>query len=144
MSLISSLSVPPRVLFRELCLSKLDWDSPLNPEQCIGELKKAKVVEAPRCILPKVSDQIVRVSLHGFWDASKKAYCAAVYLVIETTESIHSRLLCSKTRIAPWKALSIPGLELMAAKILINLIEIVLNALSKQTVVDEVKYWPIA
>ena len=140
--------ISPRVLFQELCLSKLDWDSPLNPEQVarwekwIGELKKAKVVEAPRCILPKVSDQIVRVSLHGFWDASKKAYCAAVYLVIETTESIHSRLLWSKTRLAPWKALSIPGLELMAANILITLIETVLNALSKQTVVDEVKYWP--
>ena len=147
LGLISPLSVPPRVLFQELCLSKLDWDSSLNPEQVarwekwIDELKKARVIEAPRCILPRVEGQVVRVSLHGFGDASKKAYCAAVYLVIETADSIHSRLLCSKTRIAPLKVLSIPRLELMAAKILTTLITTVLNALSKQTVVDEVRYW---
>ena len=30
--LICTLSVLPRALLQELCLSKLDWDSPLNPE----------------------------------------------------------------------------------------------------------------
>ena len=38
-----------------------------------------------------------------FGDASKKAYCAAMYLVVETMEGISSRLLCSKTRIAPFE-----------------------------------------
>ena len=147
LGLISPLSVPPRVLFQNLCLSKLTWDSPVNPEQVarwekwIDELKIAKVSEAPRCILPRIKDQIIRVSLHGFGDASKKAYCAAVYLVVETTESIYSRILCSKNRIAPLKALSIPRLELKAAKLLTTLLPTVLNALSKQTVVDEVRYW---
>ena len=128
-------------------LSKLNWDSPLNPEQVarwekwIDELEKAKVIAAPRWILPRIKDQIFRVSLHGFGDASKKAYCAAVYLVAETTGSIYSTLLCSKTRTAPLKAFSIPRLELLAAKILTTIIATVLTALSKQTVVDEVRYW---
>ena len=67
--------------------------------------------------LPNIKSQVIKTTIHGFGDASKKAYCATIYLVVETTEGIYSRLLCSKTRIAPLKDLSIPRTELMAAKI---------------------------
>ena len=56
-------------------------------------------------------------------DASKKAYCAAIYLVCDTTRGIYPRLLCSKGRIAPLKSLSIPRLELVAARILVDLLD---------------------
>ena len=73
--------------------------------------------------------------------ASAKAYCAVIYLVCETGSGIYSRLVCSKTRIAPLKGLSIPRLELMSARILANLMENVRNALSFQVEITSFKYW---
>ena len=58
-----------------------------------------------------------------------KAYCAAVYLVCETTKSIHVILVFSKTRVAPLKGLSITRLELLSARILAVLKDTVHNTL---------------
>ena len=52
--------------------------------------------------------------LHGFGDASKKAFCAMVYLVYLTEDgNAHVRLVASKTRVDPLKVLIIPRLDLM-------------------------------
>ena len=61
--------------------------------------------------------------LHGFGDASKRAYCAVVYLVTIIGSKTCVKLLASKTRVAPIKVLSIPRLELMAARILAQCIQ---------------------
>ena len=147
LGIISPVAVPAKILFQDLCIDKSNWDSPLAPdkaikwEKWIESLSQASVISAPRCISPETKGKVTRTSIHGFGDASKKAYCAAIYLIIETTEGISSRLLCSKTRIAPLKGLSIPRLELMAAKILTTLMQTVVNALSKQTEISEIRYW---
>ena len=81
-------------------------------------------------------------SLHGFGDASKKAYCAMVYFVYRTDDGqTHARLITSKTRVAPLKELSIPRLELMAARILAQLMNTVRNAIQSQLRVDGVRFW---
>jgi len=80
-------------------------------------------------------------SLHGFGDASKKAYSAVVYLVVQTTTGTYTRLLASKTRIAPLKCLSINRLELMSAKILTTLMKTVKTALSSQIDIAKTRYW---
>ena len=59
--------------------------------------------------------------LHGFGDASNKAYCAVVYFVYSTQDGVYVRLLTSRSRVAPLKALTIPRLELMSARILVQL-----------------------
>ena len=147
LGLISPISVAAKVLFQDLCLEKLGWDDPLPQdklqrwEEWLKGLKNTKVITAPRFVLQGLEGQIIKTSLHGFSDASKKAYCAAIYLVCETTKGIYSRLLCSKVRIAPLKSLTIPRLELMAAKILVTLMETAQKALSSDTKIDEVKYW---
>ena len=136
LGLISPLAVPVKVLFQDLCLTKLDWDDQLLPdklsrwEEWIQSLKQVRNIVTPRCTQKDIKGEIVKTSLHGFGDASGKAYCAAIYIVYQTTEGVYSRLVCSKTRIAPLKGLSIPRLELMAAKILTSLMDTVINALS--------------
>lgn len=80
--------------------------------------------------------------LHGFGNASKKAYCAMVYLVYHTEcGKTHVRLVASQTRVAPLKELSIPRLELLSARILAQLMSTIRNALLSQLKVNGVRYW---
>ena len=80
-------------------------------------------------------------SLHGFADASKKAYCGVVYFVYRTQVGRYARMLTSKTRVATLKGLSIPRLELMAAFILVKLMVNVEGALASQQSVKRSKLW---
>ncbi|GFR12555.1 uncharacterized protein TNCT_263951 [Trichonephila clavata] len=63
--------------------------------------------------------------LHGFCDASTKAYAAVVYL--KSKQEIH--LVSAKTRVAPIKQLTTPRLELCGALLLAELISVIQKAL---------------
>ena len=147
LGLVSPIIVSAKVLFQELCTMKLGWDDEL-PEQMqnrwkavVSDLNSVGMISLPRCLYKKNAGEIKNCYLHGFSDASKKAYCAMVYLVYETEEGMHSRLICAKTRVAPLKELSIPRLELMSARILSTLMKTVYNALTPQVKIDGCKYW---
>ena len=74
----------------------------------------------PRCYYPKDSD-IVSTQLHGFSDASEKAYTGVIYLRMEDSNGIaHTSMVVSKTRVAPIKRVTIPRLELCGALTLAN------------------------
>ncbi|GFU10828.1 uncharacterized protein TNCV_3278561 [Trichonephila clavipes] len=66
-------------------------------------------------------DQNSDIILHGFCDASTKAYAAVVYL--KSKQEIH--LVSAKTRVAPIKQLTIPRLELCGALLLAELISVI-------------------
>jgi hypothetical protein len=56
------------------------------------------------------------MELHGFYDASTRAYAAAVYLrVVDITGSTDVCLIASKSKVAPIKTVSTPNLELCGA-----------------------------
>lgn len=72
----------------------------------------------------------LRVQIHGFCDASEKAYCAAVYMRTEGAGMLSSNLLVAKTRVAPIKRVTIPKLELCGAVLLTNLLKVLLETVS--------------
>ncbi|XP_029168391.1 uncharacterized protein LOC114938571 [Nylanderia fulva] len=73
--------------------------------------------------------------LHGFCDASSKAYAAVVYSKIVTNSGdSHVRLLLSKTKVAPIKTISIPRLELCAAQLLARCISFTIDAMKLQNI----------
>eukprot|EP00112_Aurelia_sp_Birch-Aquarium-sp1_P003379 Seg1377.3 transcript_id=Seg1377.3/GoldUCD/mRNA.D3Y31 product="hypothetical protein" protein_id=Seg1377.3/GoldUCD/D3Y31 len=147
LGLASPITVQAKALFQELCIEKLDWDDELpdgKKEQWhrwVSDLEVVDKITIPRCLYEGNNAEIKSCYLHGFGDAGKKAYYAMIYLVYETSDGYHSRLICSKTRVAPLKDLSIPRLELMSARILATLMDTVRNALNSQVKMDGVKYW---
>ena len=95
----------------------------------------------PRCLYDSVEEPVTSYTLHGFGDASERAYCAVVYLVLETSSGNYPVLLTSKTRVAPLTKQSIPRLELLSGVILARLVSSVMEALQSQVQISETYLW---
>ena len=89
----------------------------------IHEFSMLTNLQVPRCCL--MTDQVVLAcKLHGFSDASERAYAAVVYLkiVYQQGGAGNIQFVASRTRVCPLKKQSIPRLELLGATILARLI----------------------
>ena len=76
----------------------------------------------PRCYIDKKS-RITSMHLHGFSDASERAYGAVIYLrMTDSSNDVQTSLVTSKTKVAPIKRLTIPRLELCGAYLLAQLL----------------------
>ena len=87
----------------------------------MNDLKMTERMSLSRCSIDGMDNETTRVTFHGCGDASKHAYCAMIYLVLETSVGSYTKASCGKTRVAPVKEVTIPMLELMSARILVNL-----------------------
>ena len=81
------------------------------------------------------------IELHGFSDASTKAYAVAIYARVVEEDAVHTTLLCSKSRVAPVKTQTVPRLELLGAVLLARLMDSVIKAFSDSVSIDDVFYW---
>ena len=78
-------------------------------EKLILQLPALDDIAVTRNCFP-ASDNGQVVELHGFSDASTKAYAAAIYVRVVEEDVIHTMLLCAKSRVAPVKTQTIPPL----------------------------------
>jgi hypothetical protein len=147
LGLVSCVIVIMKILFQQLCVDNLNWDEELVGKHAkayldwIEDLKRVETITLDRCVYSDVSGEIQSCELHGFGDASEKAYCAVVYFVCRTSTGVYVKLLTAKTRVAPLKALTIPRLELMSALMLAKLVDSVKKALASQIENLETRYW---
>ena len=101
------------------------------------ELPNLERLKIPRYVTPH--DPVI-VNLHGFSDASKKAIGAVIYVVGENAAGkITSRLLTSKSKVAPLRMVSIPRLELSGAVLLTKLMKNTTSTMKMK--IEEVHYW---
>ena len=67
--------------------------------------------------------KVAKVEVHGFSDASERAYASVVYLRIEyESGEVGVKFIASKSKVAPIKRQSIPRLELLGACLLAKLV----------------------
>lgn len=143
LGLVNPVVVWAKGFMQELWELKLDWDASLPQEMHTRwinfreRLNQINNITVPRFVS---SDNILHRQLHGFCDASQLAYGAAIYLrTMDDSGNIVCHLLCAKSRVAPVKTVSIPRLELCAAKLLTSLVATVCDALNMNA--NSVTYW---
>ena len=126
------------ILMKILFQQNVTWDEELVGKHAklyldwIDDLKRVETITLNRCVYSGVGEEIQSCELHGFGDASERAYCAMVYFVCRTSTAVYVQLLAAKTSVAPLKALTIPRLELMSALMLAKLVDSVKKALATQ------------
>ena len=147
LGIISPVTVCIKMLFQEQCRDNLGWDDKLESKsekkwrEWVADLSKVRGISVSRCVYDGPKQEVLECYLHGFGDASNRAYCAVVYFVCRTHDGVYTRLLTSRLRVAPLKALTIPRLELMSARILAQLMSTVKKALEAQVSLTGTRYW---
>ncbi|XP_054708500.1 uncharacterized protein LOC129218291 [Uloborus diversus] len=142
LGLIGPVICQAKILMQQLWLLKCDWNEQVPPDFLLEWdkfLRSLPVIETfniPRCIL--VQDP-TSISIHGFADASERAFGASVYLKSSNSDTHSCKLICSKSRVSPLKTVSIPRLELSACLLLCQLVHRVMTALKLKT--DKVTLW---
>ena len=144
LGLLGPTIVKAKIFMQQLWQKKLEWNQQLTDEDSVSwkkfrdELMTINDIRIDRCLSPL--HKVTRYELHGFSDASEVAFGACVYLrAISTNNQVSTHLVCSKSRVAPLKQLTIPRLELCGASLLAKLMNIASTALDMQ--LQESYYW---
>jgi hypothetical protein len=143
--LINPVVVKAKILLQQIWLLKLDWDKPVPEEIAtswklfVDELTELNKFRIPRKLI--ISNLPINlIELHGFADASSKAYGAAVYAkATDVAGNSSVTLLCAKSRVAPIKKVTLPRLELNAAVVLCALMSKINESLNLE--INAKFYW---
>nr|XP_012215486.1 PREDICTED: uncharacterized protein LOC105667930 [Linepithema humile] len=143
LGLLGPVIVKAKILLQGLWKLQLSWDESVPMEiHTAWKTLRDSLSEINNILFPRhvCMAQSVDLQLHGFADASEAAYGACMYVRSSNLAgSYQVLLLCSKSKVAPLKKLSIPRLELCAAVLLSQLCQTVLEAFN--TTFSKVVLW---
>jgi len=146
--LLAPAVIPAKKIFQETCLLKLDWDETLPPnllrtwnnwKETMSELENYSV---SRGLKTEKVNKNSEIELHAFCDGSMLGYGAVIYVKFIGTSVITSTPLLAKSRVTPLgnrTLKTVPRIELSAAKLAAEIMEIALNELDYN--VSRTKYW---
>lgn len=127
-----------KILLQKLWLAGLSWDDALpnaiqsDWNEFRNQLPSIEHIRINRWL--NTSSQS-SVEIHGFSDASEKAYAAAIYVRVQTAPTKWStHLIAAKTRVSPVKQVSLPRLELCAAVLLAKLLSTINTSLKAEKI----------
>lgn len=126
---LTPVTVKAKMMLQELWIAGMNWDTPLPTElgtkwsKYRSNLATLEEIMIPRWIQSRSNNEVVE--LHGFCDASEKAFAAVVYSRITTKAGdVIVSLLTAKSKVTPIKSrATIPKLELCAALLLAKLMQ---------------------
>lgn len=127
LGLLGPILVAARLIMQDCWRHQVEWDQqlPINIKSAwadyAADFNNITSISDDWGIIPA---NTVDLQLHGFADASEKAYGACIYLrCITISGNIQTRLLCAKTKVAPLQNDNLARLELCAALMLAHLYE---------------------
>ncbi|XP_075150750.1 uncharacterized protein LOC142224854 [Haematobia irritans] len=127
LGLINPIIVKAKIFMQDLWILKVDWDEslPVNLHTQWADfrerLKEVEKVKIPRSVVAK--SKVVRIEMHGFSDASKRAYGCCIYIRSISEDNVVSvHLWTAKSKVSPLKTQSLPRLELLGAELLTKLV----------------------
>ncbi|KAL6421197.1 hypothetical protein ACFW04_013750 [Cataglyphis niger] len=139
LSWLAPTVIRAKILFQSTWLRGSNWDTPLDEADAQQwsmfqrDLPRLKEIRVERRV--PICDANAKVELHGFADASERAYAAVVYSRTETRQGgVSIALISAKTRVAPLKTVPLPRLELCAASLLTRLVAHLRQALGAEDV----------
>ncbi|CAK9816560.1 hypothetical protein ANTQUA_LOCUS9005 [Anthophora quadrimaculata] len=134
LGLVGPIIVQAKIIMQSLWKQQLNWDESVPQDihtawiAFQSQLPLIHNISFPRRV---ISGDHKHIQLHGFCDASEKAYGACIYIRTTHHDNSHfTQLVCSKSRIAPLKTQTLPRLELCAAALLIKLYTIVVKSVN--------------
>ncbi|XP_054746940.1 uncharacterized protein LOC129252836 [Anastrepha obliqua] len=142
LGLLAPLVTKAKILLQELWLQKLDWDEsiPLHLDTS-WENFKANLLQLPSISIPRFvhTESSASCQIHGFADASIRAYGCCIYIRSHSAGGTKCTLLTAKSRVAPLKTKSLPRLELSAAHLLAKLWSRIAPMLSRP--IENINFW---
>ena len=127
---LSPVIVVAKLIMQQVWLDKIDWDDSLKPLSTQNWIKFVKYAQDIQDVsVPRWThfQPMCTVEIHGFCDASERAYAATLYIRVQNDKNqINISLLASKTRVAPIKNISLPRLELCGAVLLSELMNAII------------------
>lgn len=133
LGLLGPVVIISKIIIQNLWTIKLEWDQPIPQNilikwnQFYNQLHLLNDIDIPRHVIGNNSSLC---DIHCFCDSSSVAYASCIYLrSINSSNTFSVQLLCSKTKVAPLKVLTIPRLELCAALLGAELMTQILNSL---------------
>ncbi|CAK9814704.1 hypothetical protein ANTQUA_LOCUS8181, partial [Anthophora quadrimaculata] len=144
LGLLGPIIIRAKLIMQSLWKIQLNWDesvpADIHTEWCTywQDLTLLRDFSVNRHIL---QSNHVSVQLHGFCDASERAYGACLYVrSINRHGNIITRLVSSKSRVAPLKTITLPRLELCAAHLLAKLYAMTKRAL-RNIEFNKILFW---
>ncbi|XP_041449494.1 uncharacterized protein LOC121404255 [Drosophila obscura] len=134
--------IQAKMFMQEVWLRELGWDEDLPGdlrqtwETFLQSFPAIQQIHIPRWIHVCPT---AKVQIHGFCDASQRAYGAAIYVRVERPNGIFCSLLTAKTRVAPVRTISLPRLELCGAVLLAELSAAILPQMPLDS--SQVSFW---
>ncbi|XP_058827840.1 uncharacterized protein LOC131687763 [Topomyia yanbarensis] len=131
---LGPIIVYAKLVMQDIWRLGLDWDQELPGDLMRKwnlfrqQLLAVNQMRKSRCV---TQAQAITLELHGFSDASKRAYGAVLYVrSVAVDGTIDVNLVASKSRVAPLKPTTIPRLELCGARLLADLVQKVVSAMN--------------
>ena len=127
MGIVSAVILTGKQILPDLCRQKVDWNDPL-PDEIVArwerwrtELPLLEKVKLNRCVKPPGFGSPVQAEVHSFSDANESGIGQVSYLrTVNSKGEVHVSFLTAKSRVAPIKPISIPGMELTPAVVSVN------------------------
>ncbi|XP_075221651.1 uncharacterized protein LOC142324666 [Lycorma delicatula] len=127
------------IFIQSLWQVKCNWDDTL-PDNLLSQwrilynqLSLVSSINVDRCVKLSIDSSIKSFQLHGFADASLKGFGCRIYVrITHCNDKVSCNLLCSKSRVAPLRQMTLPRLELCACLLLSCLLNQVTLALNER------------